>query len=194
MGDPTCPCDKSLDYACARLMPGLNVGICTRTLGVCGEPVPLAKLSDFRGNSYLGNTCNELNDSRICDRSFADQSFDAEFQCRVLSKSGEGVCVAFCSAPALDRDGDGTIGNHEKGGRSQCPNGFSCRTDVARKLQLYSTIENSGSDKLCDPKKCTKNVPCPMECGPGDAECLTIGSGQYQRSLCGAPYGTCLLD
>ncbi|HXW52595.1 MAG TPA: hypothetical protein VEL47_00690 [Myxococcota bacterium] len=33
-----CPCERALGYCCEQLIPGVDVGICVRKLGVCGIP------------------------------------------------------------------------------------------------------------------------------------------------------------
>lgn len=193
--DPSCSCDKSLDYNCQSIIPGLSTGICVRTLGICGQPVALTSLKDFRGKSYLGETCNELTDDRICKQlAPKDSSLSIRTACSSISTTHEGVCLATCSWPSLDLDNDGVIGEHDRGWQRSCPEGYACLTDITRKLAMHVFIENKGAKKPCDHSKCVENQPCPAECGPGDAECLRVGQGINQRFFCGAPVGTCLAN
>jgi hypothetical protein len=190
--DPTCSCDASLDYYCEPEMPGLNSGICQRPLGICGEPVSLAHIKDFHKNTYLAETCNELTDNRICKN--PDPEVLAKPMCRLVSRTKEGICIAPCSSPSIDRNLDGVITNGEKSVSLRCPAGYSCRTDIARKLSLFVWVEKNGAKKICNPNNCPRELPCPTECGPGMAECLSVGKGAEQQFFCGAPIGTCLSD
>lgn len=186
---PACPCDGARGFICENLIPGVDAGVCMRFLGVCGEPIALASIKDFKGHNYLGETCNESFDHRICQNLVGARSI-----CQPLSESGEGICLARCSLPALDQDGDSHLSEEESGASLACPDGYTCGADIAKRLNMYSFIEKEGLKKSCNPIKCQKNLPCPTECGPGDAQCLAIGHGEQLQHVCGAPHGTCIAN
>lgn len=176
--DPTCTCDKASGYECASIVSGLSVGLCVRSLGICGKPVAWASLKDFRGKTFMGENCNEMNDSRLC------QSFPgdvAQANCQLLGKSGEGLCVAPCFIPTFDA---------KKGTSIDCPESFSCKTDIAKKLGMVVLLKVEGKPKPCSEKLCPEGKPC-AECG--DALCLKVG-GENKGYFCGEYAGTCVAD
>lgn len=180
--DPSCPCDMNAGFFCEPVLQGVKLGMCIRQLGICGKPVPWAKLADFRGKNYVGQNCNELNDSRLCQ--IYAGAYQAMPQCQPLGKSGEGLCIAPCFIPTFD----------ERGGHNlSCPDGFSCRTEVAEKLGLLVLDKDQGNPKPCDEKLCPNGKPCPEQCGPGGS-CLNVNADEVKGYFCAAYASTCLAD
>lgn len=175
--DESCICELGLGFSCQPLMDGLESGICIRKLGICGTPISWASLKDFHGESYLGKTCNEMNESRLCA---AYDTGEVSAQCKLLGKSGEGLCIAPCMVPTFDGSEPLEL---------KCPDNFSCKNDVAQKLGMIVLEKDQGKPIPCDEKLCPKNQPCPT-CG--DASCIDVGKGLGQ--FCGAYLGTCVAD
>ena len=159
-------------------------------VGLCIRPISWATQSDL-----TGEMCNKTTDHRFCDQSLLKGLENpAQLSC-VSLQDNEGICLAQCSAPALDLNGDGLLAKEEMGKRLSCPADYECNLDLSRKIGLLRMIKNKQNPtqtKVCDATKCEPNKPCPNECGPGDGECLSLPtqSGQIVN-LCGAPMGTC---
>jgi hypothetical protein len=178
--DPNCSCNKSLGFRCTAIMPGVGIGICTREVGICGRAISWAKASDFRGESFLGENCNEMSDSRLC------QNFPtgaAKPKCQTLGKSGEGLCIAPCLVPSEDGKSSQSL---------SCPKDYSCKTDVAKKLGLVVLLKEKDQLKPCDAKLCPEGLPC-APCGQ-EAECILIDEEAGKGHFCANFVGTCLAN
>jgi hypothetical protein len=195
-GGSNCECNAAQGFACKAYIPG-RVAICERPVGFCASMVTWAVAADFAGQGFSGQLCNEVSDHRFCDNSLlAGIPNGAQTSCVAFSSDDDrGFCMAICSAPALDADGDGKIGANEKGGKLTCPANFECSLDFGRDLGMIRTINDTTSpsgNKICDAAKCEAGKPCPGQCGPGDAECLTYPTKSGGKvSFCGAPLGSC---
>lgn len=193
-GDEACPCRKDLGFSCRKITDGIGLGVCARDLGICGDEIPLASVDDFLGSSFIGEPCNEINESRICQDFSHDPKSEVSSICRISNSDQDGICIAPCSLPALDKDNDGKIGDEELGKRYACPEGYSCRDDVSRRLGIILFIKDHDKYRPCDPDRCRENQPCPEQCGPGDAECIPTTEDGGRVHACGAPVGTCLAE
>jgi len=113
-------------------------------------------------------------------------------------KSGDGFCYAFCSAPAIDLDGDGQLKGRELGQKFVCPANYTCNRDLGRLLGMVASVGDKSTPngkKACDPAKCEVGKPCLSECGIGEAECLSYPTkAGGTTSFCGAPFGNCELS
>lgn len=188
--DPSCACDKARGFFCQPFMEHIDFGSCMRTKGICGKPVPLGNSADFRGKTYLGTTCNELNDNRIC-ASFPHQKSSILPFCKRVGRSSEGICVARCTSSIFTTQSDGMIAPNETRKQMPCPENFSCRSEVSRKIGLFDFVMNQTEKKACKPENCQESQPCPSECGGGDIECVAVKNEFEQGHFCGAPVGTC---
>jgi hypothetical protein len=191
-----CECNKAAGFHCNALIPGL-IAFCERPAGICSVPVGFAAATDFAEGRYSGPKCNEIKGHSFCDNTLFDGvEKSGEALCISLSeKTGDGFCYAFCSAPAVDSDGDGQLKGREMGQKLGCPANYKCNTDLGRMFGMVVSVGDKTSTngkKACDPVKCQAGKPCPSECGLGDAECLTYPTkGGGQVSYCGAPFGNC---
>jgi hypothetical protein len=193
-----CECNRAEGFQCTPLIQGV-VAFCDRPAGICTTPVAFAAASDFENGSYSGETCNEVKGHAFCNNSLFDGiEKSGEALCVVLSeKTGDGFCFGFCSAPAVDLDGDGKLKGRETGQKLACPANHTCNTELGRKLGMIAPVGDKSAPngkKPCDPAKCEAGKPCPSECGIGEAECLSYPKkGGGTLSFCGAPFGNCEL-
>lgn len=177
-----CSCNKSMGFYCEQIIPGLDIGQCKRALGICGKKVPLARVNDFISKSFIGQTCNEKDEARICDLNDPNQKNTARSICYSRNNNHEGICLAICQKPQ-------TNPGHNKKFIS-CPKDYRCNSKLAHKLDLYSFIKIQQQKVPCNPYNCIKDQPCPNECGLEEAECIAEKNGS-KRFFCASFYKTC---
>jgi len=163
---------------------------------MCIEEVKWVSIQDFAGAGFSGETCNEKSDHRFCNTTLLEGVENAaQTMCMPVSKtSDEGVCIAVCSMPSLDLDGDGVISEQEKGKTFNCPANYECKHELAKELGLIRPVKdiaNPAVPRRCDPAQCESGKACPAQCGAGDAECLTVQTKKGTMSYCAASMGTC---
>jgi hypothetical protein len=194
-----CECDRANGFQCTAMIPGV-VAFCDRPAGICTTPVGFTAASDFSDGGFTGEKCNEVKGHAFCNSSLFDGvAKGGEAICVSISeKTGDGFCYAFCSAPAVDLDGDGKLKGRELGQKFNCPANYKCNTELGRMLGMVASVgDKSGPDgkKSCDPTKCEAGKACPGECGLGDAECLSFPTKSGESvNFCGAPFGNCELS
>ncbi len=191
----TCPYgEKDAHLACAAgesCMPSP-----AGKTGICGQEITWASSKDFTPQ-FAGKTCNEISGHQFCNTSLlAGLKNAAEPTCFLTSaKKSRGICFALCSLPALDMDGDGQIGLKEAKKTLACPAHYTCSVELGRELglvRMIPDIKNHQKTKPCDLVLCPSGQPCPSQCGPGEAECLTIETATgVKDGVCGAPFGSC---
>lgn len=164
--------------------------------GICGKAVRWATQNDI-GRSFTGEVCNETEGHKFCNTELLKGLQNPAFTtCAASAKSkGNGFCLALCSTPDLDRNQDGKISQSETGSKLSCPVDYKCSTDLGRKFGLYQHIsdaQNPAKHKECNLSLCDAKTPCPSQCGPGNAECLTTDDkNNLEIGVCGAPLGSC---
>jgi hypothetical protein len=186
-----CECTKAEGFFC-----GKGVNVCIRVGGTCVEEVRWTSANDLKPGDFTGEICNEKSGHRFCNtRLLGGLETPAQPICMPVTKTSDnGICLAMCSTPSLDRDGDGVISEAEKGARLSCPANYECKHDLPRKMGMSITLKdpaNPSVPKSCDPAQCETNKPCPAQCGVGDAECTTVETKKGAMSYCSAPMGSC---
>lgn len=190
----TCPYGKAeAAKACLQdenclLAPDNNTGI-------CAQEITWANSKDFTPK-FTGQTCNEISGHKFCNQSMLlGLEKAADVNCFTPQASKDtGICLALCSVPALDMDGDGQISTAEYKKILTCPANYTCSGELARKLglaRMMPDIVKRQKTKSCDLTICPATKPCPSLCGPGDAECMPMKGASEQVGACGAPYGSC---
>jgi hypothetical protein len=164
-------CKRECLNSCPDNEQCLQVGFGKKDFGQCGKAIPIASLKDFRGKNYLGENCNERFDHRYCEKL---SGLDSE--CTKLAKTGEGICLVPCFDPSRDLK------------EKICPEGFSCKIDIAHKIEKPTLIKKQGQNIACDEKLCPENAPC-QECGE-HATCLADKTGHF----CSSYRKTCVAD
>jgi hypothetical protein len=190
--DASCSCEKERGFSCEALMLGLDFGHCRRELGICGQAIALANPRSFQGRSYVGENCNEISDNRYCESFPHASPKQARPECHRISKTLEGLCVAFCKSPALDLNHDGLISTNERAEMLDCPKDYACSTEVSRAIGMVNYITMGDAYKSCNPELCQDQKPCPLQCGPGDAECVKLVVNGHSEYVCGAPFSSCI--
>jgi hypothetical protein len=192
----TCPFGKP-EAAAACLQNETCVPAKDRKTGICVQEITWASRKDFTPK-FTGQTCNETNGHRFCNNSILlglDKPADVTCFNPEPTKSSIGLCIALCSVPALDMDGDGKISPAEDKITLTCPVHYNCSGELARELGLFKTLPDRAKrqrKKSCDLTICPAGKPCPSLCGPGDSECIPLNSADVgQMGVCGAPFGSC---
>lgn len=157
--------------------------------GVCGRAVPLWDGAPVPGAEQL---CNEWSGHDYCDdRPFRTLDDPARLECVTgfYLDPNLGLCMATCSQPRFDYDGDGNIVDADGEGALQldCPTGYLCDPQRARDFGL---VEPVLPEIDCEDFGCFPGEEC-QGCGAG-AECvLDFETG---GSKCAAVYGFCVPD
>jgi hypothetical protein len=174
-GDAGCPATEE----CLGPRSPLGTGVCGRAVELWdGAPVP-----------DLSQQCNELSGHDYCDdRPFAGLSVPAELECVTgfYLDPHVGLCMAQCSRPRFDYDGDGNIVDADEGALLlECPTGFECDQQRARDFGLIEPVD---PEIDCENFGCFPGEEC-AGCGTG-AECVfDVMTG---GSKCAAVYGFCV--
>ncbi len=164
--------------------------------GICSLEITWASSKDFTPK-FTGKNCNEISGHKFCNQSLLlglDKPADVTCFTPQPSKN-TGICLALCSVPALDMDGDGKISPEEDKKTLNCPVNYTCSGELARELGLSRMLPDMAKrkkSKSCDLTLCSAGKPCPDLCGPGDAECMPVQSSSNEKiGACGAPFGSC---
>lgn len=196
-GGTGCECDATLGFECfATTASEEGEGICASIPGQCSTLVdPLLPEHVVPNGITADLICNEVDGHAACDQAPVGEEGAAICITGISDNPNEGVCFPLCSSPTADFNDDGTIAADEQGETFGCAEDWTCALDTGLALGIGATIADStvpGGAKLCTPSACTEGEPCPSECGDGDYQCVTFGSGATAESLCFAPYGACV--
>ena len=182
--------------------------VCAKPLGMCATsvaPITVAGIVQPDQGMFITSddqTCNQVDATRLCDADafYGDIDNPGTSECltgRFFQNPNDGVCIAWCASPSVDRNDNGVIEADELGEQHSCPAGYQCTADFGRTFKVADAVIDPAGPfgiKSCDVTACTAGEPCTSECGPGDTECLTFEGfpGRPPFALCVAPFSTCV--